>query len=374
MSILRTHGHEPLEFMAALICRFERNKDLQLKFTKEEILTDHEYAKAHVIGDRRLHGGFSENGSYQPPRTKVRSIAVANWLAALRDRGGELLKADSSLLSGPRVPNVAQQRLLLRNGLGRFFWNGLTIIGKIEARGKMLATAPFPELQNFIEEDISEMAIGHLNRGMLIAHGIDEGGEPEKGIGGHDQMWFIARDLAFGRNAYPDVDPPAGSIARNEENHRYMPGIAPPVEAYLRFLMNLLVIEFRAEIGFAATQDVLRTEGLFEGRREDALLAAEIVERIRTDERIHVESLRLYLGEMRSVSFKSERGDTIPGTEIIDPFWEGLIAWSTGDQPQNVARQSYEGVKSELLKLDDGKRILDEFDALHDVNFQLAAG
>ena len=346
---------------------------MQLKFTQKEILTNHDYAEQHVIGGKQLHGGFLESGEYQPPRTKIRSIAVANWLAALRARGGELLEADSSLLDGPRVPNVEQQRLLIRSGLGRFFWNGLTITGKIEARGKMLASTPFPDLQNVIDDDISEMAIGHLNRGMLIAHGVDEGGEPEKGIGGHDQMWFIARDLAFGKDAYPDVDPPGG-IARNEEGQRYMPAIAHPIEAYLRFLMNLLVIEFRAEIGFAATQEILRTEGLFNDRRDDALLAAEIVERIRTDELIHVESLCLYLGELRTVQFKAEEGGTISGRDIIDPFWKGLIEWSTGEQPQNAAQQSYEGIKTEILKSENGESVLQEFNTLKDGNFQLAAG
>ena len=346
---------------------------MQLKFTQEELLTDHEYAKPHRIGDKQLHGGFLANAEYQPPRSKIRSVAVANWTAALQSRNGDLLEADSSLLDGPRVPNVEQQCLLIRKGIGHFFWNGLTITGKIEARGKMLATTPFPELQLFIHDDISEMAIGHLNRGLLVAHGIDEGGEPDKGIGGHDQMWFIARDLAFGTDAYPDVDPPGG-IARNEEGERYLPSIAAPIEAYLRFLMNLLVIEFRAEIGFAATQMILRTDGLFDGRRDDALLAAEIVERIRTDERIHVESLRLYLGELRSVTFKQEDGGSILGRELIDPFWKGLIEWSTGDQPQLVAQQTYAGIRDKILELDDGKTILHEFNALKDGNFQLAAG
>jgi hypothetical protein len=64
--------------------------------------------------------------------------------------------------------------------------------------------------------------------------------------------------------------------------------------------MNLLIIEFRAEIGFANTQEILRFPDLFVGRRAEAEEAAEIVERIRLDEEIHVTSLRLYLGELRT--------------------------------------------------------------------------
>ena len=56
----------------------------------------------------------------------------------------------------------------------------------------MLADVAFPDLQPVIVEDISEMAIGHLGGGLLLAHGLDEGGQPDLGIGGHDLMWFLA--------------------------------------------------------------------------------------------------------------------------------------------------------------------------------------
>jgi hypothetical protein len=190
------------------------------------------------------------------------------------------------------MPNVEQQRLLLRNGLGQTFWNGLTTTGKIEGRGRVLAEMKFPDLQKVIKEDIAQMAVGHLNKGLLVAHGFDEGGEPDKGIGGHDVMWFVARDLVFAKNAYPDIEPP-DSISRPEAGQRLMPELAPEYEGMLSFLMNLLLIEFRAEIGFANTQDVFRTPDLFAGRRPAAEQAAEIIERIRTDEEIHVRSLRL---------------------------------------------------------------------------------
>ena len=119
----------------------------------------------------------------------------------------------------------------------------------------------FPSLAPHIVDDISEMAIGHLGKGLLKAHGWDEGGLP--GVGAHDAMWFAARDLAFGAGAHPDVDPPE-NIARPEAGSRFMPELPPQIEGLLSLLMNLLVIEFRAEIGFASTQAVMRTEGLFD--------------------------------------------------------------------------------------------------------------
>ena len=266
----------------------------------------------------------------------------------------------------PRMPSVNQQRLLLRSGIGKPFWNGLTTTGKIEARGRVLAEMQFPDLQNIIVEDITEMALGHLNKGLLSAHGIDEGGEPDKGIGGHDVMWFVARDIALGQEAYPDVDPPE-SIARPEAGTRFMPEIGPEYEGMLGFLMNLLIIEFRAEIGFAATQETLRTEYLFTDNREAAEEAAELVGRIRLDEEIHVESLRLYLGEFRECNIKTLDGGTIKGAELIDRFWNGLVNWATVEQPKIAARNQYQALKPIILEHEDGERILSEFDAMNEV-------
>jgi hypothetical protein len=210
------------------------------------------------------------------------------------------------------------------------------------------------------------MALGHLNRGLLVMHGIDEGGEPEKGIGGHDVMWFVARDLALGEDAYPDVEPPE-TISRPEAGERLMPELPPEYEGMLSFLMNLLLIEFRAEIGFAATQEVLRNEGLFLDRRAEAEEAAEIVGRIREDELIHVESLRLYLGELRELTLRTVDGGTIRGAELIDRFWDGLVRWATVDQPAIAARNAYETLKPIILEHPEGERILAAFDAISDL-------
>ena len=310
----------------------------QLVYSEEELLRDHRALTPHVVAGHRLHGGFHADGHYQPPRALVREPALQAWAAALAARGGRLLDADASLLSGPRVPIVEQSRVLLRNGLGETFWNSLTITGKIEAKGRLLAEFPFPELAPHIVEDISQMAIGHLNKGLLKAHGLDEGGtlDDDEPVGAHDQMWFIARDLAFGAGAFPDIDPP-DNIARPEANHRFMPEVAGEVEGVLSLLMNLLIIEFRAEIGFADAQAILRTPDLFPDRRAQAEEAAELIGRIRTDEQIHVFSLCLYLGECASVSFRTKDGGTIAGQELIDRFWSGLVQWATVDQPTITA-------------------------------------
>jgi hypothetical protein len=334
----------------------------QLEYDESDLLRDHRYARPHVVHGRLLHGGFLADGRYQPPRAAGRGPALEAWTAALRRRGGRPLPADASLLAGTRVPNADQQRVLLRAGLGETFWNTLTITGKIEARGRLLAEIDVPDLQPAVVEDISRTAIGHLGRGLLVAHGLDEGGRPAAGIGGHDVMWFVLRDLAFGEGAYPDVDPPE-DIARPERGRRFMPEIEPQVEGLISFLANLLMIEFRAELGFADTQAVLRTPDLFADRREQAEEAAEIVDRIRADEQIHVTSLCLYLGELAAATFHTVDGSTVPGHELIDRFWDGLVRWATVEQPALAAERQRAEIVERIGAHPEAGRVLAEFDA-----------
>ncbi len=334
----------------------------QLRYTRDELMAEHDYAEPHVIAGRRMHGGWLADGTYAPPRTKVRGPAIEAWTEALRARGGELFDADASLLDGVRLPNVEQSCVLVRNGLGQTLWNSLTIIGKIEAKGRLLADITFPDLQDVIVEDISEMAIGHLNEGLLVAHGLDEGGLPQEGIGGHDEMWFVARDITFGAGAYPDVEPPE-NIARPDGAVRRIPELPQPIEGLISFLANLLLIEFRAELGFSENQAILRTADLWGDRATEAAEAADIIGRIRTDEEIHVSSLRLYLGEIRSCTFRSEDGSTISGATVIDRFWDDLVRWATVEQPKLAAEEQRTVLEARIAEHPEADRVRREFEA-----------
>ncbi len=334
----------------------------QLVWSAAELLAEHDHAEPHVVAGRRLHGGFRADGTYQPPRMRNRGPALDAWERALRARGGTPFGASARLLEGIRIPNAAQHLVLLRNGMGQSFWNSLTITGKIEARGRALAEMVFPDLQEAVVDDISEMAIGHLGKGLLVAHGLDEGGRPDLGIGGHDEMWFVARDLVFGPDAYPDVDPEE-NIGRPDTGVRYVPEVAPATEGLVSFLANLLIIEFRAELGFADTQQILRTPDVFADRRPEAAQAAELVERIRTDETVHVRSLNLYLGEMRTVDFRTLDGARVSGAEVIDRFWDGMVRWATEEQPALAAGPAREMFRARIAEHDDSARVLEEFEA-----------
>jgi hypothetical protein len=197
---------------------------------------------------------------------------------------------------------------------------------------------------------------------LLEAHGLDEGGEP--GIGGHDVMWFALRDLAFGPVEWPDPEVPE-RITREEPGRRF-PEIPGAFERSVEFLANLLLIEFRAEIGFSSAEQLLRDPDLFRARRAEALEAAEIVDRIRRDETIHVASLRLYLGELRSVRFRSGDGGSLPGAAVVDPIWATLVRWATLEQPRLIAEQQRKVLTERILRHPEGERILPHFEALAD--------
>ena len=229
----------------------------------------------------------------------------------------------------------------------------------------MLGPLPLPSLADAVHEDASEWAIAHLREGLLEAHGLDEGGEPERGIGGHDVMWFALRDLAFGPVDHPDAEVPA-RIGRDDDPEPRVPAIPHAIERTLSFLMNLLIIELRAELAFSFTEAMLRDPELFPGRRAEALEAAEVVGRIRADEEIHVTSLRLYLGELRHATFRTRDGGRLPGAAAIDPLWEVLVHWATVEQPRLVADQQREVYRQRILSHPDGARIWERFQALAD--------
>jgi hypothetical protein len=338
---------------------------MQLVYRPEELLREHEYARPHEEAGRPLHGGFDTDGRYVSPRTAVRWDAVRAWTAALEARGGELLAADLSLLLEGNYPTYEQMKLLLANGLGRSLWNSLTITGEVEGRGRFLIDFVPPDFADVVLEDVSEMAVGHLGGGLLRAHGLDEGGDPRAGIGGHDAMWFAVRDLLFGKDAYPMPDGPA-RIQRPEQG-RLAPVLPAGHEAFLLLLMNVLMVEVRAEKLFDFTERLLGDPEVFAGARENAERALALVGRIRVDEEIHVAYLRLVLSELRTLTFRNGDGDPIPGHELIDPIWDELVHWHGYEMPREARAQARTGLRDYIRTHPDpevAEAVLAEFEAI----------
>ncbi|MFI4933122.1 MAG: hypothetical protein ACHP7N_00730 [Caulobacterales bacterium] len=340
--------------------------DARLRYSREELLESHAYARPHEAAGYRLHGGFMADGTYVSPRTKVRWPAVRAWQAALEARGWPIIDCTSQLLKYGSYPNEAQQKLLLREGFGQTLWNSLSITGIIEARGKALCNVTAPDLQKLIAEDIGDTALAHLNAGLLFAHGADEGGDPgDPGKGAHDAMWFAARDLLFGKDAYPVPVPPE-SIARPDSGSRLMPAISEPYEQLFSFLMNVLMIEVRAESFFGFCMRLMRDSENFADRRADAELAATLVERIRTDEAIHVGYLATTVSELRSFTLNRVGGGTIAGKDVVDPVWAKMVDWHGREERELAIPRTRAAIEAQVLEArgEAGRALLARFDAL----------
>jgi hypothetical protein len=156
------------------------------------------------------------------------------------------------------------------------------------------------------------------------------------------------------------------SISRPEIGESRIPVVPRPIERTVDFLCNLLLIEFRAERIFDTTETLLRDPELFRERREHALHAAELVNRIRIDEAIHVASLRLYLGELRHLHFHGADGGTLPGAQVVDPLWRGVVHWATVEQPKLQAEQQRALISRRIADHPEARRVQQAFDALED--------
>ncbi len=333
----------------------------RLVYSREEIEAEHDYAIQHIACGQKLHGGFTSDGRYISPRTKFRWTAIHAWQEQLKARGALLVEATTDLLTEPNFPNEQQQILLLKNGLAQGFWNSLTITGLIEGRGRALADVTAPDFQQIIVEDLSGTALGHMNQGLLRAHGWDEGGDGS-GVGGHDVMWFVIRDMVFGKEVFPIPEAPA-SIGR-ERAEREMEQIPAEHEGLISFLMNLLMIEVRAERAFSFYENVLRSNETFQDVREDALEAARLVDRIRQDEAVHVAWLRAAISEFRSFTITSVNGPSISGAEILDPVWQRMVHWHAVEMHDATRKSSREEMRQLILSTPDGNTLHRQFEAL----------
>jgi len=334
----------------------------KLTYAREELLAHHEFQRPHIEAGYRLHGGFDEADNYISPRALHRWPAIRAWSDALKQRGHELVDSSQQLLVREHYPNLAQQSFLLELTLGHSLWDSLSVTGVIEARGRRLAENPAPDFQDIIVDDISQTATGHLNKGLLVAHGLDEGGDPARGEGGHDKMWFAVRDMLFGKHAYPHAVVPE-SLSRSEMG-RLMPQIPADYENWILLLMNVLMIEVRAEKFFGFCTSVMRAHCNFRDRRDVAVHAAEIVDRIRQDEAPHVGYLTVAISELRSFTFRTVAGGTVTGADFIDPIWQGMVQWHAVANADFQREQTRQGLHGMLAQRPNSAELIRRFDGL----------
>ncbi|HEV3351987.1 MAG TPA: hypothetical protein VG076_03635 [Acidimicrobiales bacterium] len=339
---------------------------LQVEYTERELLQNHRMAEPLIAGGVRCHGGFDDHGTYVSPRTKNRWPAIQAWQQLRAEQFGTPL-LDIALDTWPGAyPNVAQAKFLLREGVREPIIGRLTQIGTVEGFGSMIRYSPIPELQSCFVEDIRGTATWHLGRGLYEAHARDEAGY--KAEGGHKQMWFAARDIAFESPLTEDQTQlmmdrmfgyggPAGSGSSVEP---LFPDVDESLELLIQSMARLLLIEISAYHVFAWAEEVLADADLVAGDGE----ASRLVSYIRADEAPHVEYLKTTLSEMRDRTFVAESGRHIAGHDVIGQIWERARAESIGARHEANVRI----VRSEIEHCLDGnprgKDILAEFHSL----------
>jgi hypothetical protein len=349
----------------------------QIQFSADELLADHDFEAPLFAGTVRCHGGFDAQGAYVPPRTKHRWPAIHAWEAEHARAFGKLA-LDVELAAWPEhYPNVAQARYLLGEGVAAPMVGSLTRIGTLEGFGAGIRFAAFNNLQNHVVEGVRGTATGHLGNGLYEAHARDEAGHEQQG--GHQQMWFAARDIAFGKpvlgatiqgllqRMMPGGPRVAGGGPPMLRTMGQAPTQGPPIEplvrAQLMQMIGLLFIEVSAFHTFAWAEALLGDSKLVAGDGE----AGKLVSYIRADEAPHVAYLKVTLNELRERTFRGTDGRLYPGREVVDPMWQQALAASLGPGREQNRRFQIENVESALEKHVRRDDILARFHALETV-------
>ena len=306
----------------------------QTDYSEHELLESHRYAEPLYAGGIRCHGGFDDDGRYVSPRTVHRVPAIESWEEVRAEAFGTPQLDIPLDRWPPTVPNVAQAKFLIANGVPGPIISTLTRIGTVEGFGGFIRTLPLPDLSRCFDEDVRGTAMAHLDRGLYEAHARDEAGFEDEG--GHKDMWFAARDIAF-EHPVDDDDvlemlqrmgfSRPGSASATPPPPRVLPDdLDADLEGVIEFMARLLLIEISAFHTFAWAEEVLSDNDLVAGDGE----AARLVSYIRSDETPHVSYLKTTLSEMRDRTFLGSSGKRYPGTEMVGRIWDRAVADSLG--------------------------------------------
>jgi hypothetical protein len=348
----------------------------QVEFTEDELLASHAYREPLIARGVRCHGGFDDDGRYVSPRTKNRVPAITAWQEQHREQfGTELL--DLPLDTWPsHYPTLEQARFLLESGVREPIVATLTRIGTVEGFGGMIRYSAFPDLQSSFDEDVRGTAMTHLATGLFEAHARDEAGHEDEG--GHKQMWFAARDVAFDRPVTQDetalmlermgisTPGPSGSVdiaamrAQAMANRLWSDDVDFDLEMTVERMARLVLIEISAFHTFAWAEALLSDTDLVAGDGE----AARLVSYVRADETPHVEYLKTVLSEMRDRTFVGVSGRRYAGTDLIGRTWDRAVAESLGVRRAENLRITRAEIAHAMASRTNGADLLAQFDAL----------
>jgi hypothetical protein len=338
----------------------------QVQFTEDELLADAPVAEPLYAAGVRCHGGFDERGRYVPPRTLFRVPAITAWAEQHRTQFGTEL-VDVPLERWERTfPSVDQARFLIKAGVPEPLIASLTRIGTVEGYGANIRLLKPQHLQRWFDEDIEGTAIEHLGGGLFEAHGRDEAGWEE--AAGHRDMWFAARDVAFGRpDEEVDIEAMLARMGFGSgrptvaAGSRLLPDDIPlDLEVMVSLMVRVLFIEISAFHTFSWAEAWMSDADLVAGNGE----AARLVSCIRADETPHVDYLRTALSEMRDRTWVGEGGRRHAGTEMVGRIWEPLLEQSVGPARDEARRAARAEVEHWCRQRRGGADILAEFNAL----------
>jgi hypothetical protein len=340
----------------------------QTEWSEHELLQSHRYAEPLFAGGIRCHGGFDDDGRYVSPRTVHRVPAIEGWEEARAAAFGTPTLDLPLDRWPPHVPNVAQAKFLIANGVPGPIISTLTRIGTVEGFGGFIRTLPLPDLSRCFDEDVRGTAMAHLERGLYEAHARDEAGFEDEG--GHKDMWFAARDVAFEHpvddDAVLEMLQRMGFARPGSSN-----GVAPPprvlpddvdadLEGVIEFMARLLLIEISAFHAFAWAEEVLSDADLVAGDGE----AARLVSYIRADETPHVAYLKTTLSEMRDRTFLGSSGKRYPGTDLVGRIWDRAVTDSLGARREATVKLALGEVEHALDGHPRSADLLAEFHSL----------
>lgn len=342
----------------------------QVIFTAEELLASHKYEEPLVVSSldgTLFHGGYDSTGEYVSPRTLHRWPAINAWRAKLEAETGMPLIACPSDFFADFYPNVAQAKYLLSEGVRDPLIQMLTHIGTIEGFGSIIRHVQTDNLQRHFDDSIEGTATAHLGLGLYEAHARDEAGYEDEG--GHQQMWYGVRDLAFENpevgdplalvmKAFGGGDDAAGqamqSMAKSMGgSERVVPTIDESIETVILRMTGLLLIELLAANTFKWAEEVVSDDRYCANSAE----AARLVDYIRRDEAPHVGYLETTLTEMRARVFVGEGGVKTPGIKVIDACWNYSLLQMFGlGGKRSANRDMFVGRLEELLD-GDSRRV-----------------
>jgi hypothetical protein len=260
----------------------------------------------------------------------------------------------------PQYPNVAQSRLLLREGVRDPIVRALTIISIVEGFGAIIRDVEVPDLDALIREPIAGTALAHLRGALFEAHARDESGYRDEG--GHKQMWEAARDLAFEKPRIPGdvLMRMMGRGRREGARARLFPQIDEKLEALLATMVQVLVVEVFAMGTFAWGESLLSDPEVSAAPRE----AADLVRFIRSDESPHVEYLRTALSELRARNLRTADGRGIAGAAVVDGILHRVLNAIAQDRPKQQREDVRRDLVAALAAAGRSESLIDEFDRL----------